>query len=108
MSTSSIDSSDTQSQLSQIQLSPSSYSNALHSGICIKQKSITIKDIKIASKAIEMISCFVQYRKDCLTNLLNMKLFNDCVIDVLTGSISTDIRIYMANFLLKLRNLQHF
>jgi hypothetical protein len=106
MSTSSIDSSDTQSQLSQIQLSPSSYSNALHSGICIKQKSITTKDIKIASKAIEMISCFVQYRKDCLTNLLNMKLFNDCVIDVLTGSISTDIRIYMANFLLKLSHIE--
>ncbi len=106
MSTSSIDSSDTHSQLSQIQLSPSSYLNALHSGICIKQKSITIKDIKIASKAIEMISCFVQYRKDCLTNLLNMKLFNDCVIDVLTGSISTEIRIYIANFLLKLSQIE--
>lgn len=36
----------------------------LQAGCCIRQKAdIKTKDIKIASKAIEIISCFVQYRK---------------------------------------------
>ncbi len=106
MSTSSIDSaSDNQSQTSQFQYSPNS-SSFLHSGICIKQTSISTKDIKIASKAIEMITCFVQYRKDCLSHLLNMKLFNECIIDVLTGSISKEIRVYTEKFLLKLSQIE--
>ena len=38
--------------------------SVLQPGCCIRQKKeIKVKDIKIAAKAIEIISCFVQYRK---------------------------------------------
>jgi hypothetical protein len=53
-----------------------------------------------------MVACFIELRKDCLNNLLAIKLFNDCVMDVLTGSISTEIRIYMEKFLRKLCQLE--
>jgi hypothetical protein len=60
------------------QLSPSqprggcaSGDGQLQAGCCIRQKAdIKIKDIKIASKAIEIISCFVQYRKGRFSILL--------------------------------------
>lgn len=57
------------------QFSPSSSQNAsctssgdatlvLQPGCCIRQKNeIKVEDVKIAAKAIEIISCFVQYRK---------------------------------------------
>ena len=105
MSTCSMESGDVHSPNSQaLNFSPStaSLNSFLQNGICIKQTSITKKDIKIAAKAIEMIACFFQYRKDCVSYLLNTKLFNECVIDVLTGSISPEIRGYMEKFLLKL------
>lgn len=104
MSTSSVESTDNQSSLNH-SFSPSSYNTnvgGLQNGICIKQSIITKKDIKIAAKAIEMITCFLQYRKDCIPVLLNIKMFNECIIDVLTGSISSEIRVYMEKFLLKL------
>lgn len=104
MSTSSVESTDNQSSLNH-SFSPSSYNanvGGLQNGICIKQTLITKKDIKIAAKAIEMITCFLQYRKDCISVLLNIKMFNECIIDVLTGSISSEIRGYMEKFLLKL------
>lgn len=118
MSTSSIDSmSDNQSQSSYSQFSPTLSSNTttnnvattasmLHHGICIKQTLVTVKEIKIASKAIEMITCFMQYRKDCIPHVLNMKMFNECVLDVLTGSISAEIRVYTQKFLYKLSQIE--
>ena len=108
MSTSSVDSSDNQSQNSFLQFSPSSSSTSqgLQQGACIKQTTVTVKDIKIACKAIEMIACFLQYRKDCISSLFNMKMFNDCIIDVLTGSVSREIRVYVEKFLLNLSQIE--
>ena len=100
MSTSSIES-DSQSQNSLIQFSPLT-NLGLQNGVCIKQKTITVKDIKIASKTIELISCFLQYRKDCIQPLLSIKMFNECIIDVLTGSVSAEVRFCMEKFLFKL------
>lgn len=110
MSTGSVESSNTASTVNQ--LSPQhNYSGRgtdgellfLQPGCCIRQKKeIRVKDVKIASKAIEIISCFVQYRKECLPDLMNMKLFNECILDTLTGSISSEIRTHMEKFLLKL------
>jgi hypothetical protein len=93
MSTSSIDSS-------------SDTHTTLHIGVCMKKSSISSKDIKIASKAIEMISCFVQNRKDCIPNILGLSIFNECVIDILTGSPSNEIQGYMEKFLLKLSTIE--
>ncbi len=89
----------------QTSLSPSAYNTSLgglQPGICIKQSHITNKDVKIAAKAIEMIACFIEYRKDCISQLIGIRMFNECLIDVLTGSSSPDIRAYMEKFLLKL------
>ena len=70
MSTGSVESSNTASTVNQF--SPQHGSGrsydadgfVLQPGCCIRQKKeIKIKDVKIASKAIEIISCFVQYRK---------------------------------------------
>lgn len=71
MSTGSVESSNTTSTVNQ--LSPQHASGrggsggdgeTLQSGCCIRQKKeIKVKDVKIAAKAIEIISCFVQYRK---------------------------------------------
>jgi ubiquitin carboxyl-terminal hydrolase 9/24 len=105
MSTSSMDSNENHNQQQQ-QYSPLISSGQLHSGICIKQTSISNKDIKIALKAIEMISCFLYHRKDAISSFLSLKIFSDCVIDVLTGSISNKIRVYMKKFLLKLGQLE--
>lgn len=80
--------------------------NSLHSGICMKNQSISIKDIKIASKAIEIISCFMQNRRDCIQNILSLSLFSECAIDVLTGSSSCEIRCFMEKFLLKLSTIE--
>ena len=78
----------------------------LQSGICLKKKGpISVKDIKIAYKSVELISCFLQYRKDCLLSLFSMKLFNDCLLDVLTGSMSVQIRTYTEQFLFKLNQI---
>jgi len=93
------------SSLHQISLSPSSYNTnlgGLQPGICIKQSSITNKDVKIAAKAIEMIACFIENRKDCINQLTGIRMFNECIIDVLTGSSSSEIRTYMEKFLLKM------
>ena len=112
MSTSSVDSSDNQSQSSYLQFSPSSTLNsnstcqALQHGICIKQTKVSVNDIKIASKAIEMVSCFLQYRKDSISYLFNMKMFNECILDVLTGSVSSEVREYAEKFLLKLSQIE--
>ncbi len=106
MSTSSMDSNENHNQQQQQQYSPLISSGQLHSGICIKQTSISNKDIKIALKAIEMISCFLYHRKDAISSFLSLKIFSDCVIDVLTGSISNKIRVYMKKFLLKLGQLE--
>lgn len=106
MSTNSMDSSENTSQPPQQQSfnsSPCTYTQGgLQAAICIKQTEITNKDIKIAAKAIELIACFIEYRKDCVATLLGLKMFDECVIDVLTGSISSQIRTYMEKFLLKL------
>ena len=80
----------------------------LQPGICIKQKHVTVKEIKIASKAIEMITCFLQYRKDCISHVLTTKMFNECMLDVLTGSVSAEIRAYTQKFLYKLSQTQTF
>ena len=93
MSTSSIDSS-------------SETQGTLHIGVCMKKSNISSKDIKIASKAIEMISCFVQNRKDCIAYILALPIFNECAIDILTGSPSNEIRSYMEKFLLKLSTIE--
>ena len=117
MSTSSIESiSDNQSQSSYSQFSPILSSNTsgvyvttnsmLQHGICIKQTLVTVKEIKIASKAIEMITCFMQHRQDCIPHVLNAKMFNECVLDVLTGSVSADIRVYTQKFLYKLSQIE--
>lgn len=70
MSTGSVESSNTASTVNQFspQYGSGRSSDAdefvLQPGCCIRQKKeIKIKDVKIASKAIEIISCFVQYRK---------------------------------------------
>lgn len=69
MSTGSVESSNTASTVNQFSPQHSGRSSAdgdmmLQPGCCIRQKKeIKIKDVKIASKAIEIISCFVQYRK---------------------------------------------
>ena len=34
--------------------------------------------------------------------MMSMKLFNECILDTLTGSISPEVRTYMEKFLLKL------
>ncbi len=117
MSTSSIESiSDNQSQSSYSQFSPIISSNPtgvnlttnsmLQHGICIKQTLVTVKEIKIASKAIEMITCFMQHRQDCIPHVLNTKMFNECVLDVLTGSVSADVRVYTQKFLYKLSQIE--
>ena len=117
MSTSSIESiSDNQSHSSYSQFSPILSSNTsgvnlttnsmLQHGICIKQTLVTVKEIKIASKAIEMITCFMQHRQDCIPHVLNTKMFNECVLDVLTGSVSADIRVYTQKFLYKLSQIE--
>jgi hypothetical protein len=118
ISNSSMDSSDTQSQCSLSQQSISntgsshSIGGQLHRGYCVKQDTtnhkLTIKDIKIAAKAIEMVTCFIQYRKDCLPTLFNMKMFSECIIDVLTGSVSSEVRVYMEMFLLKLFRMMDY
>lgn len=53
-----------------------------------------------------MIACFIQYRKDCINCLLNIRMFNECIIDVLTGSVSHEIRGYMEKFMLKLYQVE--
>lgn len=81
----------------------SHHQGTLQPGVCLKKKSqISVKDVKIAYKSIELISCFLNYRKDCLQSLAKLKFFQDCLLDVLTGSISASIRTYTEQFLLKL------
>jgi hypothetical protein len=80
--------------------------NLLQSEVCLKKKNnISVKDIKIAYKSIEIITFFLQYRKDILLSLLPMKFFNDCLLDVLTGSVSAQIRTYTEQFLFKLNQI---
>lgn len=81
MSTGSVESSNTASTVNQFSpqhggSGPGSGSSrsadgdmlVLQPGCCIRQKKeIKVKDVKIAAKAIEIISCFVQYRKGRLT-----------------------------------------
>ena len=91
---------------SSIESSTESQQNILQIGVCMKKSNISAKDIKIAAKAIEMISCFVQHRKDCIPYILGLTMFNECIIDILTGSPSSEIRGYMEKFLLKLSSIE--
>ena len=108
--------SDTQSQSPYSKFSPMLSSNTSgvnlttnsmsHNGIGIKQTLVTVKEIKIASKAIEMIRFFMQHRQDCIPHVFNTKMFNECVLDVLMGSVLADIRVYTQNVLYKLSQIE--
>ncbi|XP_037071034.1 ubiquitin carboxyl-terminal hydrolase 24-like [Pollicipes pollicipes] len=80
-------------------------SGGLHAGLCARQTELADSDALVARLALQLMLACLQKRPQALGCVYGLSYVRECIVDILLGSPSADVRQVMADQLLLLSQL---